>query len=259
MKIVYIGIDLFFPALRALADNGCKIHKIFTCATDNITEFNTEIVSFAKENKIPYTLNKITREDIITLIEEGIECIICGGYYYRIPIVENIPMLNIHPTLLPIGRGMWPMPIIIMEGYEKSGVTIHKMEEEFDTGEILLQREFNIADDETHKTYMDKVCNLLEDMIEELVNNFDSLYNNALPQGTGEYFKAPDERVYTLSGDMTVKEADLILRAFYGYECFYEDNGKKICFVYGKAVKEKKQGYKYYKLKDGYIEAIKTI
>ena len=119
MKIAYIGIDLFFSALKALSDNGCEIYKIFTCKTDNITEFNTDIIRYAKEYNIPYTLDKITQEDINMLVKDGVECIICGGYYYRIPIVEGIAMLNIHPTALPVGRGLWPMPIMIMEGYKK--------------------------------------------------------------------------------------------------------------------------------------------
>ena len=47
MKIAYIGIDLFFPALKELEKQGCEILKIFNCKTDNITEFNTKIVGYA--------------------------------------------------------------------------------------------------------------------------------------------------------------------------------------------------------------------
>ena len=56
MKIAYIGIDLFYPVLIALEKNGCEIEKIFTCKTDNITEFNIQIVDYAKKNNIPYTV-----------------------------------------------------------------------------------------------------------------------------------------------------------------------------------------------------------
>ena len=254
MKIVYIGIDLFYPTLVALTENGCEIEKIFTCKTDNITEFNTQVIGYAKENNIPYTIERIKTEDINELIENGVEAIICAGYYYLIPVVKDIPMINIHPTLLPVGRGLWPMPIIIMEGHKKSGVTFHKIEKEFDTGDIILQREFAVDIDENHVTYMNKVNALVKEMLEELISNFNNLYESAVPQGRGEYIKAPDESSYTISNDMSVKEADLILRAFYGYECYYKTKNVNICVINGRAVEFKKEGYKYLDLKDGYIE-----
>lgn len=259
MKIAYIGIDLFFPALVELVNNGCEIIKIFTCDTDNITEFNTQITDYAIANGIPYTLERITKRDIDELIDEGVEAFICAGYYYLIPVVKNIPMLNIHPTLLPEGRGMWPMPIIIMEGRKKSGVTIHKMESEFDTGDIVLQREFKLDINENHETYMDKVCYLLKEMINILINDFWNLYNNSISQGEGEYIKAPDEHAYTINENMTIEEADLILRAFYGYECYYKTEDKIICIIKGSAVREKREGFDYLKLKNGYIKFDKKI
>lgn len=258
MKIAYIGIDLFYPVLTALVENGCEIKKIFTCKTDNVTEFNIQIIEYAKKHNIPYILDRITEEDINNLINDGVEAIICAGYYYLIPVVKDIPMLNIHPTLLPVGRGLWPMPVIIMEGHQKSGVTIHKIEKEFDTGDIILQREFMLDSDENLVTYMNKVYDLLKEMIELLLDDFSNLYNNAVSQGEGEYMKAPDEQSYTITDSMSVKEADLILRAFYGYECYYKSKEKSTCLIKGKAVKEKREGYIYFPLKNGYIEVDKV-
>ena len=254
MKIAYIGIDLFFPALRELEKNGCEIVKIFSCKTDNITEFNTQIIDYAIKNKIPYTLQRITKEDICELISWGCEAIICAGYYYRIPVSEDLPMVNIHPTLLPLGGGSWPMPIIILEKHKKSGVTFHKIAQEFDAGDIILQKEFVLEEKENHDTYMDKVYGLLPEMLGELIGNFKQLYEKAVPQGEGEYWQCPEESMYTINADMTIKEADLILRAFYGYECIYRTDTETYVLIKGKAVKEKREGYLYFELKDGYVE-----
>ena len=53
---------------------------------------------------------------------------------------EKLPMVNIHPALPPKGRGAWPMPVTLLEGLRESGITIHKMTDGFDEGDILPQK-----------------------------------------------------------------------------------------------------------------------
>ena len=142
MKIAYIGIDLFLPALEFLKKINCEVLEIFSCPTDNFTEFNTGIINFAKQYNIPYKLEKISENDFERLYNKGCEAVICAGYYYKIPVYKKIPSVNIHPSLLPYGRGSWPMPYEILLDNRKSGVTIHKISSALDEGDILLQRYF---------------------------------------------------------------------------------------------------------------------
>ena len=252
MKIAYIGLDLFYPALKKLHSLGLEIVEIFTCEVDNVCEFNTEITGFAKENNIPLQPARITREDINRLIDKGCEWAICGGYYFKIPHDTALPIVNIHPSLLPSGRGSWPMAQSILWKHEKSGVTIHKIAEGFDTGDILLQREFGLSENETHQTFMEKANCTLVGMLEELCQDFDVLYKNAMPQQGGEYWEAPTEEDYTVTPDMTVEEADLILRAFYGYECIYDDGHSKKTIIGYRAFEGGCDGE--LKLKNGYLK-----
>ena len=134
-------------------------------------------------NDIAY-FNKI-RRDIDALAAAGCELLISAGYYYRIPVDSRLPMLNIHPSLLPYGRGAWPMPLAILDRLSESGVTIHKTEESFDTGDILLQTRFDLADDETLESFMRKVNSRLPEMMDALTADFSALWENARPQGTG--------------------------------------------------------------------------
>ncbi len=253
MKIAYIGIDLFYPALEKLKDLGCEIVEIFTCEVDNVCEFNLKICSFARRNNIPISKSPINRDDIKRLIQNGCEWAICGGYYFKIPHDTALPIVNIHPSLLPIGRGSWPMAQSILWGHKSSGVTIHKIAEGFDTGDILLQRKFKLDEDETHQTFMEKANLVLTEMLPQLVTGFDDLYANAKPQGEGEYWKAPNEADYTVTSDMTVAEADLILRAFYGYECIYKDGVQNSTITGGRAVVSDNLSDKEFTLADGYI------
>ena len=259
MKIAYIGIDLFYPALETLETLGCEILEIFTCKTDNVTEFNVKITDFAEKRGIPCKAERITREDISRLLDKGCEAAICGGYYFKIPADTKLPIVNIHPSLLPIGRGSWPMALSILRRDKKSGVTIHKIAEGFDTGDILLQKEFLLDDTDTHKTFMEKANAVLPGMIEVLVRKFDELYKSAVPQDEGEYWELPTEEQYTVTPDMTAEEADLILRAFYGYECIYKAEGKKTVIIGGRAVKCNKMSDAEFPLVDGYIKITKIL
>lgn len=226
MKIAYAGIDLFYPALETIISQGCEIIKIYTCETDNETEFNLQVIDAARRRGIDWTMERIRSADISWLKAQGCEAFICAGYYYRIPVDAALPMVNIHPSLLPVGRGSWPMPVTILKGLKVSGVTIHKMAEDFDTGDILLQQDFAVADDETLATFMDKIHGLLPDMVSRLLGDFDRLYENARPQGAGDYWPTPGPSDWTVTGDMAPDQADRILRAFYGYDCIYEHAGR---------------------------------
>lgn len=248
MKIAYAGFDLMADALQALGRDN-EIVKLFTCKVDGDFETNDRVIALAAFFGAPYTLCRITRDDIEELLSIGCELLISAGYYYRIPVDDRLPMVNIHPSLLPYGRGAWPMPLAILDCLPESGVTVHKTEESFDTGDILLQRRFALAADEDLESFMNKVNALLPDMMRELTADFERLWNDARPQGDGVYQDEPDPGEYRLSRDSNVAYADRVLRAFYGYGADYE--GVRI--RRGCAVRGDKTGREY-PLFDGYIK-----
>ena len=221
MKVAYAGIDLLAPALETLIAQGCEIMRVFTCKTDNVTEFNTKIKSLAAQNGIPCTDERVRRDDLERLRAEGCELFLCAGYYYLVPIVDELPMVNVHPAYLPEGRGAWPMPVTILRGLPRSGVTLHKMAASFDTGDILLQRSFPVSPDENLQTFMEKLCGFLPELVTELISDLPGVMARAVPQGEGSYWECPTEKDWTVTSEMTAAQADRILRAFYGYECIY--------------------------------------
>lgn len=254
MKIAYLGIDLLKPVLDALLDEGCRVLKLFTCPVDNVTETNTAVIRGAEERGIPYTLNRITAADLGELAARGCELLVCAGYYYRAPVTDAFPMVNFHPSLLPVGRGSWPMPRLILEGAEFGGVTAHKMAADFDTGEILLQERFALDVREDHRTYMEKVYERAPAMVHALINDLPQVLANARPQGAGEYWPLPTEKDWTVTPDMDAAQADLILRAFYGYECVYRDGGHRTELIGGRAVSGDPAGQPF-PVRGGYITA----
>lgn len=87
----------------------------------------------------------ITERDQLDLVQEtNPEFVISVGFDYLVPPeILDIPdrgALNLHPSLLPYNRGKSPNVWPLIEG-TPAGVTLHYMDEEFDTGSIIAQRE----------------------------------------------------------------------------------------------------------------------
>ena len=257
MIIAYIGFDIFYDALWTL-HKFCEIMEIFTCEVDNEFEFNSQVTAFAKNLKIPYKISPITPDDINRLQKNGCEAVICAGYYHKIPTSHTLPIVNIHPAMLPVGRGAWPTPLTILKQLPVSGVTIHKLTEEYDAGDILLAQSFLVAPDDNLELLTEKIKRLLPDLIEQLVTNFKELYDNAVPQGKGEYWATPIEADWTITPDMNPAQIDLVLRAFYGFECILKLPNKAFSLVHGKYVSQTRKTENCFLVAGGVIEAEKV-
>jgi len=83
--------------------------------------------------------------------------------------------LNVHASLLPKYRGAAPINWAIANGEKETGVTIMRMDEKMDEGEIILKEVISIAEDDNAITLSEKLskkgAKLLLDVIEMVKNN----------------------------------------------------------------------------------------
>ena len=266
MKAACVSIDILHPVLTSLYDTGCEIVKIFTCKTDNITEFNTKTVAFAREHDIPIQMERITRDDLYDLVAMGCDFVLVGGYYHVIPVIDELRIVNTHPAYLPIGRGAWPMPLTIIKGLTESGITMHRMTKGLDEGDIILREKIPVYPDDDLITLTNRQNALIPPMVKKLVADFDDLWNNAVPQDNSiaEYWEMPTKEDYTVRDTDSFEKADLVLRAFYSYECYYIDtaSGKEYELIGARAYREgteKPEGdQNVFFIKGGYISAPKV-
>lgn len=63
--------------------------------------------------------------------------------------VPRLGCLNIHPALLPRNRGLFPYFWVLANGDPETGVTLHWVDEKFDTGHILLHEAIPVQPDDT--------------------------------------------------------------------------------------------------------------
>ncbi|MEZ4594714.1 MAG: formyltransferase family protein [Chloroflexota bacterium] len=88
----------------------------------------------------------------LAALKPDLICVSC--FPHRLPpAILNLPRLgclNVHPSLLPRFRGPVPLFWALRAGVAETGVTVHFMDEDFDTGDVVAQRPFPLPTGITH-------------------------------------------------------------------------------------------------------------
>ncbi len=106
---------------------------------------------------------RVSSEDFLqTFRQLAPDLVVLAAYGQLLPreIIARPPLtcLNIHPSLLPKYRGAAPINWAIINGEEKTGVTIMQMAEGLDAGDIILQAETPIGAEETFDQLHDRLA-----------------------------------------------------------------------------------------------------
>lgn len=158
IKAVYMGTpDFAVPCLRAMAESDDIELALVVTQPDKRGNRGKMTSSPVKETAEEYGLEVAqpfsVRKDpefIGRLREIQPDIIVVAAYGQILPeSVLSIPELgcvNIHGSLLPELRGAAPMQYAILQGKEKTGVTLMQMDRGLDTGDMLASRELEIGD-----------------------------------------------------------------------------------------------------------------
>jgi len=79
--------------------------------------------------------------------------------------------INIHPSLLPKYRGPSPIQWAILNGEETTGITIMKMAEKMDAGNIIYQKPVRIYRDDNAITLSERLSEMVAGILSEMINN----------------------------------------------------------------------------------------
>jgi methionyl-tRNA formyltransferase len=105
-------------------------------------ELGIELLQAANVND-PATLERISAA-------QAEATTVCAfGQLIREPLLSALPMLNVHPSLLPRWRGAAPIERAIMAGDPRTGVSIMRLTEGLDSGPVALRQEVEIGERES--------------------------------------------------------------------------------------------------------------
>lgn len=191
-RVLFVGIpDMAYVCLDGLVREGVNLvgvvgpkknHNTYSAFKNYVLERNLNFIEYdsLKDDSFLNTLKEL-EPDI---------AVVCS-FNYKIPkVMLDIPkdgFVNVHPSLLPKYRGGNPYSAIIMNNEQESGVTLHLMDEGFDTGDILLQKSFKINKNETMGTLFNKTNFMGLDMLVEVLQNYELGVLNRTKQPEGDF------------------------------------------------------------------------
>lgn len=175
--------------LQAIID-GCKNNKINANVAAVISNNGSSMAlqRAINENIPSYHLSarKSGSEEILAseildvLSKHSIDMIFLAGYMrmLHISILEkyNNRIFNIHPALLPKfgGKGMYGINVhtAVIEAKEtETGVTIHRVSAEYDSGEIVAQTKVPVLENDTPEVLAARVLEIEHEFLVEVISN----------------------------------------------------------------------------------------
>lgn len=178
MKIVFMGTpDFAGSALKALIEAGHEITAVYTQPDKPKGRGKevqmTPVKEIALEHGIlVYQPRRIKDAEEVARLREIPADIFVVAAFGQIISQEILDMpkygcVNIHASLLPKYRGAAPIQWAVIDGEEKTGITIMQMDAGIDTGDILYTKECMLDPKETGASLFDKLMVLGAEAIVE--------------------------------------------------------------------------------------------
>ncbi|HOK38124.1 MAG TPA: methionyl-tRNA formyltransferase [Bacteroidales bacterium] len=192
LKIIYMGTPQFAVApLKSLLENDFKVVAVVTAPDKPAGRGKklkaSEVKVFAEQHNLkilqPNSLKdpKFLKE----LKELNANLFIVVAFRMLPKIVWEIPKFgtfNIHASLLPDYRGAAPINHVLINGEKVTGLTSFFINEEIDSGNIILKKECLIEDEDNFGTLHDKLMHMSESFVIETIKIICSENFNPKPQ-----------------------------------------------------------------------------
>lgn len=223
---------------RVYLDEIAEKHGIPLLKISNINE--PEVVSSLKRYEIDWLFiigwSQIARKEVLDAPTKG-----CIG---------------MHPTLLPEGRGRAAVPWAIIKGLTKTGVTMFKLDEGVDTGDIIGQEEIELDNNTTATELYKKV---IDAHMKLIVRYWNDIMNDTIVFTEQDEAKAtvwPERKPEDgeIHASMTMEEADRLVRAVtHPYPGAFFKDGDKCIRIWSAGIDKNKGTIR---LSDGYLTPI---
>ncbi len=148
------------------AAGGVLDAEVAVVVSDNPEAFALERARRAGVQAEAVPLDGTTREDhdrrmVEVLRRHGVDTVALAGYMRLVSptLLQAFPgrVLNIHPALLPSFPGVHIHGQVIEHGVKFSGCTVHFVDEDMDTGPIVIQAVVPVRDDDTPDTLATRI------------------------------------------------------------------------------------------------------
>lgn len=243
LKFIFFGTpDIASSTLDILKNNGYLPSVIVTSpdkpAGRGLHLTPSSVSVWAEKNNIPCLKPEKINQDFIDefkKLDVDLSIVVAYGKILPKELIETpkLGTINIHYSLLPKYRGASPLESSLLNGDEKTGVSIQQMAFKLDSGPILAEKEILIDINETKDDLKNKLIKIGGDLLCEIIPQIIDRKINP---------KIQDESKATYCTKINKEDGEIDLngdslknynkyRAFYGWPGVYfftEKHGKKI-------------------------------
>lgn len=174
-KVIFMGTpDFAVPILEMLIEN-TKVVLVVTQPDKEVGRKKeikyTPVKELAIKNNIEVFQPTKIKESYEYILTKKPDIIITCAYGQIIPneLIETpqYKAINVHASLLPKLRGGAPIHHAIIDGYEKTGITIMYMSSKMDAGDIISQKEIKIEEKDNVGVLHDKLSKIGTELLKE--------------------------------------------------------------------------------------------
>ncbi len=202
LRIIFMGTPDFATSnLQALIDGPDDIVAVVTQPNrpkgrgKKLTPPPVKLLAESADIPVLQPAKIKTEKFLNGLLSYQPDLIVATAYGKILPLslLELAPMgsINVHGSLLPLHRGAAPIQWSVIKGDKEVGVTVIRMDEGMDTGDILLQASIPAEADETASTLFDKLAQLGSETLLKAIKGLKDGTIAATPQNHNQATEAP--------------------------------------------------------------------
>lgn len=240
MKIIFMGTPDFAAAsLEALINSKHEVLAVVTQPDKpkgrkgELTSSPVKLIALEKGIEVYQPLKVRDEEFIETIRSYKPDVIVVVAFGQIIPqsilVMPKYGCVNIHGSLLPKYRGAAPIQWAVLDGEKETGITTILMDKGIDTGDMLLKKTIQIAEDETSGSLFDKLMALGAETILETLEGLEEGRLTPIKQGESptDYAKMLTKAMGKIDFNKSAKELDCFVRGMDPWPSAYTSLGGK--------------------------------
>lgn len=181
LRLTFMGTpDFAVPALEAILETRHSIATVYTQPPRQAgrgmamrqTPVHRLALASGLEVRTPESLRTIAERDTFVALNADVVVVVAYGLILPKSMINLPPLgcINIHASLLPRWRGAAPIARAIMEGDGETGISIMRMDEGLDTGDVGPVKKLSIPEGTTAGDVHDSLARLGAEAIVETLN-----------------------------------------------------------------------------------------
>ena len=201
-RILFVGMpDMALVCLNKLASKGINIVGVVPPGMEDPT--NKLMVDTAQNlglEVIQYNISLNEKGFLQRIKNLNADLGVVASFNKKLPKellqLTKDGFINLHPSKLPDYRGANPYSHVIINGEEESAVTLHFMDENFDTGDLISQYRFSIDLNETMGTLFFRTNEMCASMLYEALDYYETHNFPRKPQPKEGDFKTAESLTF---------------------------------------------------------------